>query len=292
MSRHPAARTRLLRQLLRCPAGKYDSEEEQQHRHTRRLDHIGVFLLLALYAVILNALAFGAELPVLKPPRLVVAAQLAVGLLAVFNLYVEIYSLPRGTKEAEDDFLVTYGPFGRWVYLTHQTIGALAVHALASAVLPFVSRRLAYGNYRLSPVIGACGVFVTIQYFNLVKRHPDHEKTCQLWAARGVRFGLLDALRHVLPIVVSVLDILFKSRDALLEAMPSALGLVRLHLLYVVVFLIGIHVNHRLTGRWPYGFMKDLGLSPSRWLMFLMVQGSILSACGLALTGLATLSLG
>ncbi|CAE7867585.1 unnamed protein product [Symbiodinium microadriaticum] len=258
MSRHPAARTRLLRQLLRCPAGKYDSEEEQQHRHTRHLDHIGVCLLLALYAATLHSLSSGAELPVLEPPRLVVAAQLAVGLLAVFNLYVEIYSLPRGTKEAEDDFLVTYGPFGRWVYLTHQTIGALAVHALASAVLPSLSRRLAYGNYRLSPVIGACGVFVTIQYFNLVKRHPEHEKVCQLWAARGVRFGVLDALRHVLPMGVSVLDILFKHRDTLLEAMPSPSGLVRLHLLYVIVFLVGIHLNHHLTGRWPYGFMKHV----------------------------------
>ncbi|CAE7220315.1 unnamed protein product [Symbiodinium natans] len=278
-----------LRQLLRCPAGKYDPEEKRQHEHTRRLDHIGVALLFVLYVALLHALEV--DLPVPEAPCLVSAAQLAVATLAVFNLYVEIYVLPRGTKEADDDFLVTYGPFGRWIYLTHQTIGALALHAATSAVAPFVGRRLVVGTYAASPVVGAFGVFVTVQYFNLVFSHPDHQRQCQVWAARGVRFGFIDCLRHSLPIIVAIFDIVLKHQQTLHVAMPSAVGLIRLHLLYVTIFLGVIHLNHQITGRWPYGFMKDLGLSFTRWLVFLIVQGSILSMCGLALSGLASLSL-
>ena len=291
MSRHPAVRAGLLRQLLRCPTGKYDREEERQHRHTRRLDHIGVGFLLVLYIATLHMLERRAEVELVEAPRPVLISQLSIAILAMFNLYVEIYVLPRGTKEAEDDFRVTYGPFGRWVYLTHQTIGVLAIHAVISAVAPFVSRRLAFGTYAASPVVGASGVFVTVQYFNLVFSHPDHEKECQVWAARGVYFGFIDCLRHILPMVVAVSDIMFKHRETLRVAMPSALALVRLHLLYVTFLLAVIHLNHYVTGRWPYGFMKDLGLSARRWLLLLTVQGCFLSICGVGLILLSNLSL-
>ncbi|CAE7215533.1 unnamed protein product [Symbiodinium pilosum] len=291
MSRHPAARAGLLRQLLRCPTGKYDHEEERQHWHTRHLDHIGVCFLSVIYMVMLYALGHGTDPSVPAPPALVFSAQVVVAILALFNLYVELYALPRATKEADDDFLVTYGPLGRWVYLTHQTIGALAVHAIISVMAPSVSGRLACGSYAASPLVGASGVFVTIQYFNLVFSHPDHEKQCQVWAARGVRFGFIDCMRHILPMIVAVFDIMLKHGDTLRATMPSTFGLVCLHFIYVTVFVVAIHFNHCRTGRWPYSFMKDLGVSATRWLTFLAAQGCILSVCGVALARLANLCL-
>jgi len=249
--------------------------------------------LLLLYLVLLLVLADGAnqkDLPNLEPSRLVFLAQLFNAVLAFFNLYLEFYVLPRGTKEDDDDFFVTYGPLGRWVYLTHQTIGALAVHSSVSAVAPLVSKRLAFGTYAASPLVGAAGIFVTVQYFNLVYSHPDFEKQCQVWAARGVRFGFIDCLRHSLPLVVAAFDILFKQREALRIAMPSSVGLVRLHLLYVTFLLAVFHLNYAITRRWPYGLMKDFGVSVTKWSVFVVAQGCILSLSGFLLSLLASLS--
>ena len=266
----------LSRQLLRCPPGKYDREERLQHRYTRKMDFAGLCLLSILYISILSTSTNDIPDVLLHP---MFACQLLTAIISVYNLYVEIHVLPRGTKEAADDFRVTYGPFGRWVYLTHQTIGLLAVHSVISVLAPCLSQRLAYSTYTAAPVVGATGVFVTVQYFNLVFSHPDHKQNCRVWAARGFRFGFVDGLRHSLPIVIAVLDMVARDSHALSAAMPSAFHTLCIHAVYMLMFLCMVHTNHAITGCWPYGFMKELGSHVWKWLAFAAVQGMLLSAC-------------
>ena len=284
--------TTLLWQLLTCLPGKFDKEEELQHRHTRNLDLAGICLIFVLYVSIAYGLDAAEDLErdtsgKLRPIQTCVS-QLLVSAMAVYNYYVETCVLPRGTKADQNDFHVTYGPFGRWVYLTHQTIGTLAVHSIVSLFAPFVSKQLAYGTYTATPVVGAAGVFVTVQYFNLVFPNSDHKNTCRVWAARGVRFGFIDSMRHVLPFLVALLDVFTKQRGILLATSPSVFGMTLTNFLYVLAFLGVIHVNHAITGFWPYSFMKELG-SLQKWFVFAAVQGGLLSLCSLFLSFLPRL---
>ncbi|CAK9061358.1 unnamed protein product [Durusdinium trenchii] len=281
MSRqHSNLQTTLLWQLVTCLPGKFDVEEQLQHRHTKRLDAVGLCVIFFLYVSILWAA--GDASSKITGPIEASAIQLLASVVSIYNLYLELLVLPRGTKTAEDDFNVTYGPFGRWVYLTHQTIGILAIHSVVSFVSPFVNERLAYGTYEATPVVGAAGVFVTVQYFNLVFPNIDHKRTCQIWAERGVRFGFIDSTRHILPFVVVVLDLLAKQRNMLLATMPSVLVIMLTNFVYVLAFLSVLHINHAITGSWPYGFMKDLR-SLEKWLVFTAVQAGVLSLCSLIL---------
>ena len=286
MSRDPMLQNTLLRQLVTHLPGKFDNDEKQQHRHTKILDAIGMCLMFGLYVWV--SWSCGKKIILQENvPCTVFTCQTFAAIMSLYNLYVEFYVLPRGTKDAEDDFRVTYGPFGRWVYLTHQTIGILAIHSVVSVLSLCGSGRLAGGTYAATPIIGAAGIFVTIQYFNLVYPHLEHKRICRLWADRGVRFGVIDGIRHALPMMVVVLDVLAKHRATLLLTMPSAYGIIHINALYVLVFVCLTHANYAITGCWQYSFMKTLGQSPRKWAAFICVQGSILSGCGLFLSLLA-----
>eukprot|EP00438_Fugacium_kawagutii_P032787 Skav211924 [mRNA] locus=scaffold1086:97706:98587:+ [translate_table: standard] len=287
MSEAPLQKSLVHQLLTQVPHGKFDRDEKQQHWHTKKLDALGMCLILGVYIGV--SWRCGTEvIPEESSPFSVLACQTIMVVLSVYNVYVEFYILPRGTKDGEDDFYVTYGPFGRWVYLTHQTIGLLAVHSVVSVLsLLSPSRRLANGTYAATPVIGAAGVFVTVQYFNLVFPQKDHKKTCKMWAERGVRFGFIDGMRHALPMLVVALDVVAKHRATLILAMPSVYGIILFNVVYVLSFVFLTHLNYAITGYWQYAFMKALGQSPKNWLMFIAVQGSVLSGCGLFLSLLA-----
>lgn len=288
MSRNPVLQTTLLHQLVTQLPGKFDNDERIQHGHTKRVDVYGMCVIFSFYFWISWRCGTDDVFPQ-EVPCAILICQAFGTIIALYNLYVEFYILPRGTKDAEDDFYVTYGPFGRWVYLTHQTIGTLAVHSIVSVFSPYWSRRLVCGTYAATPIVGAAGIFVTVQYFNLVYPQPEHKQICRLWAERGIRFGFLDSMRHALPMLVVVLDVLAKHRVTLLFAMPSAYGIIRVNLLYVLVFVCLTHLNYSITGYWQYSFMKTLGQNPKKWAAFIAVQGSILSACGLSVSLLSRL---
>ena len=139
--------------------GKFDDDKRKQHGHTKRVDVYGMCVMFSFYVWI--SWRCGTEVPQEIPqvPQVPCVICQAFGtIIALYNLYVEFYILPRGTKDAEDDFYVTYGPFGRWVYLTHQTIGILAIHSIVSVFSPYWSRRLASGTYAATPIVGANGI--------------------------------------------------------------------------------------------------------------------------------------
>jgi len=290
MSRDPVLQTTLLRQLVTHLPGKFDDDERKQHGHTKRVDVYGMCVMFSFYVWI--SWRCGTEVPQEIPqvPQVPCVICQAFGtIIALYNFYVEFYILPRGTKDAEDDFYVTYGPFGRWVYLTHQTIGILAIHSIVSVFSPYWSRRLASGTYAATPIVGANGIFVTVQYFNLVYPQSEHKQICRLWAQRGIRFGFIDSMRHALPMLVVVLDVLAKQRATVPFAMPSAYGIIRVNVLYAFLFVCLTHLNYSITGYWQYSFMKTLGQNPKKWAAFIAVQGSILSACGLSVSLLSRL---
>lgn len=286
MPRDPL-QTTLLRQLVTNFPGKFDNDERKQHGHTKRVDAYGMCVLFSSYVWI--SWRCGTDVFPQEVPCAVLICQAFGTIIALYNFYVEFYILPRGTKDAEDDFYVTYGPFGRWVYLTHQTIGILAIHSSVSVLSPHWSRRLAGGTYAATPIVGAAGVFVTVQYFNLVYTQSEHKQICRLWAQRGIRFGFIDGLRHALPMLVVVLDVLAKQKASLLFAMPSACGIIWINVVYALVFVCLTHLNYSITGYWQYSFMKTLGQNPKKWAAFIAVQGSILSACGLSVSLLSRL---
>ena len=277
--------TALLWQLLTSLPGKYDEDEKIQHGHTRRLDALGLCIILLLYTSVLGA---GEDPWPDTPPLAVYVCQGMASAISIYNLYVEILVLPRGTKASKDDFHVTYGPLGRWVYLTHQTIGVLAIHSTVSLLALLFCRHLAYGTYSATPLIGAAGVFVTVQYFNLVFPEVEHKKGCEVWAERGVRFGFIDSLRHILPILVVIFDVMAKRSEAFAAAIPSALQLLLLTMCYACGFVALTHMNYSITGFWPYSFMKTL--DGRQWLVFTLIQGSLLSLCGFSVCLLARLA--
>lgn len=275
---------------IRCPPGQFDAEELAQHRYTQRADCYGLLLITAGYVALLRALCPDEEKPHSTSAGCTVTfLQIVSTAIAVYNLHLEINVIPRATKEHADSFLVSYGPFGRWIYLTHHTIALMAVHAVVSLTAPFVNENITLGTYVTAPIIGAMGTFVTIQYFHLVYPHPDHISECRVWANRGYNYKLVDAARHAPPLFLALTDMcVLKHRSTLLLVMPSAPSMFCFLMGYVLLALLLIQVNHSITGRWPYGMMKGFEKNLLKWIGFMLAQGTLLWIFSLSLSMLAS----
>lgn len=290
MGKDVAAETSSISHLMRSPPGQFDAEELAQHHYTQRADCYGLLLIIAGYVALLLAICPDGERPHSSSAGCTVNfLQIVSTAIAVFNLHIEMNVVPRATKENADSFFVSYGPFGRWIYMTHHTIALMAVHAVVSLTAPFVNENIAFGTYVTAPIIGAMGTFVTIQYFHLVYPHPDHISECLVWADRGYNYKLVDAARHAPPLLLALTDMcVLKHRGTLLLVMPSAPSMFCLLMGYVSLALLLVQLNYSVTGRWPYGMMKGFEKNRLRWLGFMLVQGTLLWFFGLSLSMLAS----
>jgi hypothetical protein len=126
-------------------------------------------------------------------------------------------------------------------------------------------------------LLGGLGLFVTSQYFVLVANHPDFLMTCNKWRDRGLPFRALMHFTHIPCGVLSLLDLaVIKNRQLLLSQTPPFHSVLCYYFVYVILYVLLLHINHALTREWPYGLMKDLK-TPLLWGQFVVVQYSVLA---------------
>eukprot|EP00933_Yihiella_yeosuensis_P078080 TRINITY_DN8918_c1_g1_i3.p1 TRINITY_DN8918_c1_g1~~TRINITY_DN8918_c1_g1_i3.p1 ORF type:complete len:296 (+),score=29.48 TRINITY_DN8918_c1_g1_i3:114-1001(+) len=272
----------VFQQLLWSRWDHYDAEERAHHVRLNRIDFCGLTMAALFYVPIVCWISPEIDVP---PPTLLISGlHLFATLLALYNLHLEMFVLPQCSKETPEAFHVGKGPVGRWIWMTHQTIGLVAVHSVMSLVAPFFSRDLTCGTYAAAVTVGGLATFVTIQFFLLVYSHPDNLKSFEVWAARGIQMKLVDTLRHTPPLFLALADVCFlKHRNSLISLMPSALTAVFMNLVYASGYIVVILITYRLTKQWPYGLLKDLGFSFSSWAKFALIQCGIISVFALSL---------
>jgi len=205
-------------------------------------------------------------------PAGVIVAQSVCAIVAVFVLYVHTFCQPY-PKAEDKSFNAVAGPFGRWIYLTRQTLALQAVHFFMSFIGPFFSVRMTYGTYIMALFLDGLGLFVTVQFFSLVAPNAEYIKMCGVWARRGVDLKATNNLTHIPAGCLAFMDILvLKSKTLLIEATPTITVLVLVALVYVVFYLTIITVNFWVTSRWPYEFMDSLGTNLFKWARFVAAQ--------------------
>lgn len=286
----PAISAPLLPQLFWSTYDSYSEEERERHRYLRRHDLCGIVCTAVVYCMVVYHVApEDVKLP--EPPIVVYYARCLFAALALYTLYLQIFVVTKTSKEMPEEFGVCGGPFGRFIWLTHQAIVLLAVHFVASTAGPLIGGRLAAGTHVASVILGGLGAFVTIQYCTLVRSHPDAVRTCRLWATRGVHMSVISDLLHVPQLLLALADVCFlKHRGSLLLLRPSLLNILGFFVCYCAVYVAALHANFALTSFWPYGLLKELGTSATRWAQFIVVQCSILSGFTFALLALPTIT--
>jgi hypothetical protein len=198
--------------------------------------------------------------------------------VALHCLYLETWICGALVKASGGGFNVAKGPLGRFIWLTHQGIGLVAIHSVASVLTPFFSVRLALGTYRLAVLVGGLASFITIQFFILVFFTPAFSDECKLWEALGVDCRFLEASRHAPPLMLAIADVCFlRHRDTLLRATPGVTMLVCAATGYCLFYTALTHANRCITGCWPYAFMDDFGDSALGWAKFVLIQSIIIS---------------
>ncbi len=172
--------------------------------------------------------------------------------LASFVLYQHIFVAPFPTED-DEMFKVTQ-KIGRWVFLTRQTLALQAIHGIVSLLSSQTFPALVKGTHATAVLLGGLGLFVTSQYFVLVANHPDFLLSCKKWRDRGLPFRALMHFTHIPCGVLSLLDLaVIKNRQLLLSQTPPFHSVLCYYFVYVILYVLLLHINHALTTEWPYG---------------------------------------
>eukprot|EP01063_Lacrimia_lanifica_P023652 TRINITY_DN3128_c0_g3_i1.p1 TRINITY_DN3128_c0_g3~~TRINITY_DN3128_c0_g3_i1.p1 ORF type:complete len:297 (+),score=73.57 TRINITY_DN3128_c0_g3_i1:77-892(+) len=242
-------------------------DERAKERRDRRIDATILPLFVVLYYAVGHALAVPGDRPDAPQafwPGLVNAV------FACHALWGQSVVRPVGDKQRHKELWQVQKCLGMWVFLTRNVLCIQAIHSVASFVSPAVANAVAV-------YVAGMGLFVTIQYFVLVHWNRDFVQVCKHWAERGVPYRELMFYVHLPAGFVGLSDLAFAKPRAPLEAsIADYTGIVKTLLAFVAYYMTLIHVNHRLTGEWPYPFMYPLGTSVSKWAVFTAVQSSVL----------------
>jgi len=240
-------------------------------------DCIGVPTTIAVYLTAAWVVARGRPDAPPAAPTGVIVVQIIGAVVAAFALYVNALCQPYPRRE-DKVYNAVAGPFGRWIFLTRQTLALQAVHFTVSVLAPFSSLQLTTGTYIWAVYLGGQGLFVTIQFFTLVTPNPEYKKACLLWASRGVNFKAIGLIAHIPAGCLAIMDIcVFKSRVFLEKVTPSVQVLLLVYLVYIVFYLTVIFVNFKVTAHWPYELMYNFGVSILKWARFIAVQYVVLA---------------
>ena len=194
------------------------------------------------------------------------AVKLAVASLV---LYQHIFAAPTPVKQ-EPVMYKAQSVFGRWLFLTHQVLALQCVHEWFSVFRPDLANVMSF-------ITSGLGIFVTVQYFALVHWNPMFIEGCKMWAARGFIFREMMLWVHIPAAVLGLMDVVYtKNNTALMEATPSLQATVGFLLVYAVSYVGFMHVNHSLTGEWPYDVLEPLGKCYKKWTGFIGGQTAIL----------------
>ena len=168
--------------------------------------------------------------------------------------------------------------FNRWLYLTYQSN--------IMCMLYFGACLWSGAPIQLFPLVFALGAFLTIAYYVLdhfnaeTRRRKDVHKQIYPyihWASH-LEHG------HALPLVL----LHAATVELPAGALPSDGDAARIVVGYNLFYLLLVHLNHALTGRWPYAVIDDVtraGGVVGR-LLFFAVLTAIFAAfalCGLAI---------
>ena len=167
--------------------------------------------------------------------------------------------------------------FGRWLYLTYQSnmIGTVYYGlSLVEAVLGAPSPLKAW-LIRLFPLAFATGTFLTLAYYALDHFNPENFRRKERHKAAYPYIHWCSHLEHghALPLIFL--------HGAVMELPPSVAlptsGVVFMTVGgYLIWYLIFVHVNHYLTGLWPYAVIDDvtrLGGAALRCVFFAGLTG-------------------
>eukprot|EP01061_Rhynchopus_euleeides_P012337 TRINITY_DN21993_c0_g2_i2.p1 TRINITY_DN21993_c0_g2~~TRINITY_DN21993_c0_g2_i2.p1 ORF type:complete len:277 (+),score=101.83 TRINITY_DN21993_c0_g2_i2:682-1512(+) len=247
----------------------YSQEEAACGRDVQRLDLVGVPVTAVTYLAVGHLLVFASS----PSPWLGLAQDAVSGVLcaavALLVLYQHIYVQPTPLRE-EPMVWGVQQVFGRWVFLTRQTLSLQACHTVLSFAFPEVGNTMAV-------IVAGFGLFVTVQFATLVHYHPHYIQVCNMWAAKDVPFRELMLWLHLPAGVLGVLDVLYvKDRQAVLSSTPAGNTIALFVSAYAIMYVTVLRYNHSRTGYWPYDVMEPLGKDWKKWVVFIGFQGLIL----------------
>jgi len=281
----PLGTTRFLWSLfVRCPFNDYNLEELKVRRTMRLADLVWTPLSLLIYLCLTSAalwtLPTAAQTGALSwPPLAEKHAVLVVAVLSCYVLYMHMFTAPSPTQDASvDDFKGIGSPFGRWWFLTRQTIGLQAWHqALSYFAIAMQWPNLASRTHAVALWLCGPANFVTIHFFVLVWPHPDFKASSAKWEKKSVPFREVMFMLHVWQLPIACIDVLFlKDRAAMLRLTPPVLGLAFIFVSFVAYYLGIVAANFVLKGVYPYGVMRECGTSPKKWVKLIAVQIGVL----------------
>jgi hypothetical protein len=255
---------------------------------------VALYLLCAWIAGTgINQAGFTGATPV--PSAQVFGVQIFFSLCSMIALYLHLFCQPFASKvDNPEMYGCLFGFLGRFVFLTRQSIALQAIHLLFTCFVPFLGQQLAAGIYTLSVFVGGWGVFVTVQFFVLVVPGEKYQKTCDMWASRGIMFKLIGQLTHIPGAFLAAADVcLLKSKKTssthfgLIQTTPSFLCIMCMCFGYTVFYISLIFMNNRGTGEWPYEFLYKFKWK--EWVKFIIGQNCVLVVFALIVYGLTEL---
>lgn len=265
---------------LRLKWDGFNKEELEHSEYNLRLDLVAVPLFLVWYLVLAwlssrnttDAMVV-AQTRVGAPTLMDALMHIAVIAVAVYVVLLHMLAQPNPQKHQEAFEAQSY--FGRWIYLTRHGLTLQAWHQVLS-LLSFIWPRLAVLSHSCSMMVGTLGVFVTIQFNLLVVPNLGYKDEVEAWKDKGVQFGLLQKIIHIPALFISLMDILVIKDLELLHASMSWSAILLLFFMYIVIYLIVLMTNFRLTQRWPYKFMNAFGTDAKKWAGFVCMQTATL----------------
>lgn len=86
---------------------------------------------------------------------------------------------------------------------------------------------------------------------------------------------MVDHCVHMPPFALAVVDVCVLKDRTLLNSSTSFIGLLGAVVCYCLAYVLLIHLNHTLTGKWPYEMLDQL-VSLKLWAIFIVTQCGVL----------------
>lgn len=273
----PVPTDRLVRGLLYDLWEDYTPKELALRSFLLRTDLLGYPVSFCVYLLLGYALSPAAGVLEVSLPPLAALMLLSSALLASFIAFQNSFALP-SPAEIENERFGAVTKFGRWVFLTRQTLAIQAIHMSLSLVAASgAAPGLHVITHTMAPVSAGVAIFVTVQFFALVAPTADYAKECKLWEKRQIPYRELQSFMHIPAGFLGLLDVvMLKQRALALATCPPLLTLLAVYFVYVGLYIGLLHASYHYTGFWPYSLCKPLGQSVQKWASFALMQAAIL----------------
>eukprot|EP00040_Diaphanoeca_grandis_P044361 m.270739 g.270739 ORF g.270739 m.270739 type:complete len:285 (+) comp91318_c0_seq1:179-1033(+) len=196
--------------------------------------------------------------------------------VAVWPLLFSMFETPLTEKKQDADTWAVQTHLGRWIYLTRWLLTLQFWFSVASMIAETYGGQTRIAMYSFATPMTAFAVFVTIQYYSLVRYNPKFLEKVALWKSRGEDLVFIGDVEHAPAAIISLVDLfIVKDRKLLQDTRPEFGVLVFICLVFALAYTVVLVVNHQYTGQWPYPFMASI-TSVGTFMMFVFTQCSIL----------------